>query len=192
MSRGLIERIQAEAVHLGNGIVQVNSFLNHQIDSGLMATIGTELAQRFAAAGVTAMTRVVTAEVSGIAPALATAQALAVPMVFARKQRPLTMREPYYVAQAPSRTKGGLVPLMIAAPYLLATDRVVLIDDVLATGATLAALAELVRQSGATLCGIGVVMEKRFAPGRQQLSILQVPIVSLAVIDLVNNAVQVR
>jgi xanthine phosphoribosyltransferase len=189
--QALVERIQAQAIHMGNGIVQVDSFLNHQIDPGLMAAMGSEMAQRCDTAGITGLTRVVTAEVSGIAPALATAQALGVPMVFARKQRPITMREPYYVAQTPSHTKGGLVSLMIAAPYLLATDRVLLIDDVLATGATLAALAELVRQSGARLCGMGSVIEKRFAPGRHRLSALHIPILTLATIDLVDNVIRV-
>jgi xanthine phosphoribosyltransferase len=180
----LIERIKAEGTYIGNGIIKVDGFVNHQIDPALTTAIGAEFARRFAEVGVNTVTRVVTAEVSGIAPALATAQALGVPMVYARKHRPITMPNGFYLAEAPSHTKGGIVQLMISPEYLVATDRVLLIDDFLATGLTIGAIVDLIRQSGATLCGIGCVIEKIFEGGRDYLGDLGVPIISLAKIDL--------
>lgn len=184
----LIERIQTEGTYIGNGILKVDSFVNHQIDPSLTMAIGAEFAARFARAGIAGLTKVVTAEVSGIAPALATAQVLDVPMVYARKHRPITMPDGFYLAEAPSHTKGGIVQLMISPEYLSATDRVLLIDDFLATGLTIAAIADLIGQSGATLCGIGCVIEKVFEGGREHLSSLDVPIITLAKVDLDGNS----
>lgn len=190
--KALIERIQAEAVHIGDGIIKVDGFVNHQIDPALTSAIGRRFAQRFAEEGVIAVNKVVTAEVSGIAPALATAQALIVPLVYARKHRPITMPDGFYLAEAPSHTKGGTVRLMISPEYLGEGDRVLLIDDFLAQGYTIAALVELIQQSGATLCGIGCVIEKVFERGRRRLADLGVPILSLAKIDLVHDSIVVR
>ena len=189
--QALIERIRAEAVHIGRGIIKVDGFVNHQIDPALTMQMGVEFAQRFAQAGVDGLTKVITAEVSGIAPALATAQALNVPLVYARKHRPITMPDGFFLAEAPSHTKGGVVQLMISPQYLGAGDRVLLIDDFLATGKTIRALIGLVQQSGATLCGIGCVIEKVFEKGREQFAGLGVPIVTLARIDLEGDAITV-
>jgi len=177
----LVERIRAEGTHMGNGIIKVDGFVNHQIDPGLTTEMGRAFAAHFAGADVS---KVITAEVSGIAPALATAQALDVPLVYARKHRPITMPDGYYLAEAPSHTKGGIVQLMVSPQYLSSADRVLLIDDFLATGHTIHALVKLVQQSGATLAGIGCLIEKVFEGGREQLAELGVPIVSLAKIDL--------
>jgi xanthine phosphoribosyltransferase len=182
--QALIERIRTEGTYIGNGIIKVDSFVNHQIDPALTMAIGAEFAARFAAIGIDGVTKVVTAEVSGIAPAFATAQALSVPMVYARKHRPITMPNGFYLAEAPSHTKGGIVQLMISPEYLASTDRVLLIDDFLATGLTIGAIAALIQQSGATLCGIGCVIEKVFEGGRDHLADLDVPVVTLAKIDL--------
>jgi xanthine phosphoribosyltransferase len=181
--QALVERIRAEGRNLGGGILKVDSFINHQLDPQLTAEMGRAFARRFAQLGVVNVTKVITAEVSGIAPALATAMALNAPMVYARKKRPITMTAGYYSAQAPSHTKGGVVELIVSPEYLRPADRVLLIDDFLASGQTIAALAELVAQCGATLCGIGCVIEKTFEGGRQRLAHLNVPIVSLAMIE---------
>ena len=181
--QALVERIRREGRNLGGGILKVDSFINHQLDPQLTAEMGRAFARRFAHLGVSGITKVITAEVSGIAPALATAMALGAPMVYARKKRPITMTAGYYSAQAPSHTKGGVVELIVSPEYLRPSDRVLLIDDFLATGQTIAALAELVAQCGATLCGIGCVIEKTFEGGRQRLAHLNVPIVSLALIE---------
>ena len=180
----LIERIKAEAEYIGDGIVKVDGFINHQIDPELTTKMGRAFAHRFAAAGVYDVTKVVTAEVSGIAPAMATAQTLGVPMIYARKHRPITMRSGVLQAEAPSHTKGGVVQLMVSQEYLGPADRVLLIDDFLATGVTIEALVRLIHQSGATLCGIGCVIEKVYEAGRLRLESLGVPIISLAKIDL--------
>jgi xanthine phosphoribosyltransferase len=182
--KALIERIQSEGTYIGKGIIKVDGFVNHQIDPKLTTSIGVEFVQQFRQAGVHDVTKVVTAEVSGIAPALTTAQALRVPMVYARKHRPITMPNGFFLAEAPSHTKGGIVQLMVSPEYLDAKDRVLLIDDFLASGLTIAAIVDVVQQSGATLCGIGCVIEKVFEGGREHLSNLNVPVISLAKIDL--------
>ena len=182
----LVERIKRDGVYVGGGIIKVDAFLNHQLDAGLMGRIGRELAHRFADAGVVGVTKILTAESSGIPPALCAAQVLNVPLIYARKKTPLTMSKQVYYAEAPSRTKGGMVPLMVSPDYLGAADRVLIIDDFLATGQTLLALVDIVRQSGAVLCGVGCVVEKVFEPGRAAVAAVfpHGPILSLAQINI--------
>ncbi len=188
-----VERIRREGRNLGRGILKVDGFVNHQLDPRLAQGWGEAFAQAFESLGVTQVTKVVTAEVSGIAPALATGMALGVPVVYARKKRPITMPDGFYFAEAPSHTKGGVVRLMISPEYLTPEDRVLLIDDFLASGLTIDALARLILQCGATLLGIGCVIEKAFEEGRRQLAHLQVPIVSLAVVEqMEGEAIHVR
>ena len=179
----LIDRIRAEGRNLGRGILKVDGFINHQLDPELTMEMGRAFARRFAAAGVTNITKIITAEVSGIAPALTTGLVMRVPVVYARKTRPITMATGVYSASAPSHTKGGVVDLIVSPEYLFPTDRVLLIDDFLATGRTIDALAMLVRQCGATLCGIGSLVEKSFEGGREHLQLWDVLIISLAIID---------
>lgn len=191
--QALIERIQREGRNLGQGILKVDGFVNHQLDPVLTMEMGHEFARRFTQFGVTGVTKIVTAEVSGIAPALTTGICLGVPVVYARKTRPITMAQGIYRAEAPSHTKGGIVELIVSPEYLLPSDRVLLIDDFLATGQTIAALATLIAQCNATLCGIGCIIEKTFEGGRDLLTPLGVPIVSLAVIDsMEGDTIQVR
>lgn len=181
--QALIERIRREGRNLGRGILKVDGFINHQLDPSLTMEMGREFARRFAEAGVTGITKIITAEVSGIAPALTTGIVLGVPVIYARKTRPITMASGVYKSQAPSHTKGGIVELIVSPEYLKPDDRVVLIDDFLASGKTIAALAELIGQCNATLCGIGCLVEKSFEGGRALLAPLNVPIISLAIID---------
>lgn len=181
--QALVERIRKEGRNLGHGILKVDGFINHQLDPELTMEMGNAFARRFTNAGATSITKIITAEVSGIAPALTTGMVLHVPVIYARKTRPITMATGYYSASAPSHTKGGIVELIVSPEYLLPTDRVLLIDDFLATGKTIDALAKLVAQCGATLCGIGCIVEKVFEGGRAQLAYLNVPIISLAVIE---------
>lgn len=181
--KALVERIRTEGRNLGRGILKVDGFINHQLDPQLTLEMGREFARRFAEAGVTGITKVITAEVSGIAPALTTSLVLGVPVVYARKHRPITMPEGFYAAEAPSHTKGGVVRLMISPEYLHAGDRILLIDDFLASGKTINALAQLIADCGATLCGIGCLVEKSFEGGREALAHLGVPVVTLAIVD---------
>ena len=170
------EKILAEGQDLGNGILKVDGFINHQIDPSLMWRAGEELARRFATAQAT---KILTAEISGIAPALATAMSLHIPVIYARKTKPITMTEPVYVESAPSHTTGMQVLLMASPEYLRAGDRVLIVDDFLASGHTIAALARLVQKAKAELVGIAVLIEKEFEGGRQTLAHFGVPIESL-------------
>ena len=186
----LVDKIKSEGVYVGGGIIKVDALLNHQVDVQLMSGIGQAFAKAFATSGAT---MVLTAESSGIPPAFATAQALGIPLVYARKKVPLTMSENVYLAEAPSRTKGGMVPLMVSGDYLTKTDRVLLIDDFLASGLTAMALLDIIEQSRATLVGIGCVVEKVFEPGRGRLEeAFSGPLVSLAKIDLINDGEEIR
>jgi xanthine phosphoribosyltransferase len=173
----LKRRIEVDGKNLGRGILKVDAFLNHQVDPALIDDCGRELARRFAGLGAT---KVLTAEISGIAPALCTAKALAVPVLYARKQRPITMPDQIYLTVAPSHTKGRAVELMISPEYLDGADRVLIIDDFLATGETILALARLAQAAGATVVGIGAVIEKVFEGGRAAAAGLGVPIETLA------------
>ena len=178
--KALNDRILRDGQNLGHGILKVDSFLNHQVDSGLMALVGREFARRF---GYLRPTKVLTAEISGIAPALQTGVALDVPVVFARKIRSITLPANTLQRQVPSRTKGGETLLLVSPEYLRPGDRVVIIDDFLASGQTTEALASIVQEAGAILIGIGVVIEKTFEGGRERLAYLDVPVESLAVVE---------
>jgi xanthine phosphoribosyltransferase len=180
----LKDRIMQEGRNLGGGILKVDSFLNHQIDPALMTRLGQELARRLRH---TQPTKVLTAETSGIAPALATAAALDIPLVFARKSPPLTMDYTIVKEDARSRTHGKMVELMVSTEYLTPRDRVLIIDDFLATAQTIAALARLVAKVNARVVGIGTVIEKSFERGRDNLRDVNVPIASLAVIVNMDN-----
>ncbi|MER3459160.1 MAG: xanthine phosphoribosyltransferase, partial [Chloroflexota bacterium] len=175
----LKERILRKGRNLGHGILKVDGFINHQVDPQLMLEAGQRLAERFRSARPT---KVLTAEISGIAPALTTALALGIPVVYARKSKPITMPDAVFLTTAPSHTKGREVELIISPEYLGPGERVLIIDDFLATGQTIAALVRLAVAAGATVVGIGAVIEKTFEGGRELLSGLGVPIESLAMI----------
>ena len=175
----LKRRIRLEGRNLGHGILKIDSVVNHQVDAALMLEAGAEFARQFEG---THPTRILTAEVSGIIPAMATAYAMGLPLVYARKHKPVTMAEPVFVEFAPSHTKGGEVSLMVSPEFLHAGDRVLIIDDFLATGQTILAMARIVAHAGATLVGIGALIEKSFEGGRAALQPLGVPVVSLVVI----------
>lgn len=173
----LRRRILNEGEDLGDGILKVDGFLNHQVDTMLLFLCGQELARRFRSLQPN---KVLTAEISGIGPALMTALELQTPVVFARKHRPITMSTDVYFTTAPSHTKGSQVSLMVSSEYLRPGDRVLIVDDFLASGETIIALARLVKAAGARLIGIGAVIEKTFEQGRELLATLGVPIFSLA------------
>jgi xanthine phosphoribosyltransferase len=176
----LKEKILAEGKNLGGGILNVNSFLNHQVDCELMVRVGEELASRFASDNVS---KILTAEISGIAPALEVGVALKVPVVFARKVWSITLPADSYERMVPSHTKGGMAQLIVAPHFLNEGDRVLIIDDFLATGRTIEGLVGIVEESGAELVGIGAVIEKAFEGGRGYLARLSVPIESVVIIE---------
>jgi xanthine phosphoribosyltransferase len=179
--QALRERIKAEGQNLGRGILKIDSFLNHQIDADLMMSVGEEIARQFAH---TKPTRVLTAEVSGLIPAAMTGRALNnIPVVYARKHKPITMKEPVFIETAPSHTKGNEVNLMVSPEFINAADRILIVDDFLASGRTIAALARIVQSSGATLVGVAAVVEKIFEGGRALITEeWQVPVFACATI----------
>jgi xanthine phosphoribosyltransferase len=182
----LEERIQREGQDLGNGILKVDSFVNHQVDAGLMDRCGREFARRFANIGAT---KVLTAEISGIAPALTTALHLGLPVVYARKSKPITMPDQVYLTLAPSHTKGRMVELIISPEYLANGERVLIIDDFLASGATILGLARLAKAAGAAVVGIGALIEKTFEGGREALKPLGLPVESLVCIQSMRGGI---
>jgi xanthine phosphoribosyltransferase len=180
----LIERIRREGKNLGNGILKVDGFINHQVDPALMDACGRALAMRFAGVGAT---KVLTAEISGIAPALTTAQHLGLPVVYARKSKPITMPDQVFLTTAPSHTKGRMVELIVSPEYLGKGEKILIIDDFLASGATIWGLVRLAQAAGARIVGIGALIEKVFEGGRELLKPIGVPIESLAVITALDG-----
>jgi len=175
----LKERILAEGKNLGGGILKIDGILNHQMDSALMAAMGKEIAQRFSEDRVD---RILTAEVSGIGPALMAGVELNIPVVYARKHKPITMQEPVFIETAPSHTKGSEINLMVSPEFLHAGERILIVDDFLASGKTIYALAQIVQRAGAELVGVVCVVEKTFEGGRDYLKPLGTRIEALATI----------
>ncbi|MGM0155530.1 xanthine phosphoribosyltransferase [Enterococcus sp. AZ178] len=173
----LVERIKTHGNVLGEGVLKVDQFLTHQVDYELMKEIGTVFAERFQGSGIT---KVVTIEASGIAPALYTAEQLQVPMIFARKAKSLTMDEELLTASVYSFTKQVTSQVSISKKFLSSDDTILIIDDFLANGQAAKGLIELCQQAGAKVVGIGIVIEKSFQTGRQLLEEMGIPVVSLA------------
>ena len=180
----LEERILRDGRSLGGGILKVDGFVNHQVDPLLMDACGKEFAQLFASVGAT---KVLTAEISGIAPALTTAIHLGLPVVYARKHKPVTMPDQVYLTLAPSHTKGRMVELIVSPEYLANGERVLIIDDFLASGQTILGLVRLAEASGAKVVGIGTLIEKLFEGGRDALKKLGLPVYSLACITSMDD-----
>jgi len=175
----LIDRIQREGKNLGGGILKVDSFVNHQVDPVLMDEAGKEFAGLFKDIGAT---KILTAEISGIAPAVATGLHMGLPVVYARKRKPVTMPDQVLLTLAPSHTKGRTVELIVSPEYLAGGERVLIIDDFLASAATILGLVRLAEAAGAIVVGIGALIEKSFEGGRELLKPLGIPVHSLAAI----------
>lgn len=175
----LKQRILQDGKYLGNGILKVDNFINHQVDPALMEACGKEFARLFASVNAT---RILTAEISGIAPALMTGKYLSLPVVYARKSKPVTMPDTVYLTVAPSHTKGRMIELIVSPEYLSRGERVLIIDDFLASGATIMGLVRLAQAAGSQVVGVGTLIEKDFEGGREVLAHLNIPIHALAVI----------
>lgn len=180
----LKQRILKDGRNLGNGILKVDRFINHQVDPILMDACGAEFARLFAA---TKPEKILTAEISGIAPALMAAKYLQLPVVYARKSKPITMPSEVYLTVAPSHTKGHNVELIVSPEYLGRGERILIIDDFLASGATIAGLVRLAQVAGSEVVGVGTLIEKNFEGGRALLSYLNVPIHSLVTISSMDD-----
>ena len=162
----LKERIRREGIVLNNRVLKVDSFLNHQIDPTLFQQIGREIAERFKDAGIQ---RIVTIEASGIAVALMAAIELGVPLVFARKKKSILMTDDVYHSSVYSYTKEETYDVTISRKFLPSGEKVLIIDDFLASGEAAIGLAKLVESAGDTVAGMAIVIEKSFQPGRERL-----------------------
>ncbi len=180
----LQDKIRQDGRDLGDGILKVDGFINHQVDARLMDACGREFARLFKEVQAT---KVLTAEISGIAPALMTAMHLGLPVVYARKTKPITMPDQVFLTLAPSHTKGRMVELIISPEHIGQGERILIIDDFLASGATIMGLVRLAQTAGAEIVGIGALIEKAFEGGRKVFEPLGVPIESLACITSMNG-----
>ena len=178
--RLLEERILQDGQYIGNGILKVDSFVNHQVDPELMNEAGKEFAKLFMNFEAT---KILTAEISGIAPAVSAGLHLNIPVVFARKHKPITMPDQVLLTLSPSHTKGRTVELIVSPEYLGADERVLIIDDFLATGKTIEGLIRLAQIAGATVVGVGTLIEKTFEEGRALLESKGIHVEALARIE---------
>ena len=173
----LEERILRDGQVLGENILKVDSFLTHQVDFLLMKEIGQVFAEVVKDVGIT---KVVTIEASGIAPAVYVAEALGLPMIFAKKAKNITMTEGILTAEVYSFTKQVTSTVSIAGKFLNSDDKVLIIDDFLANGQAAKGLITIIEQAGAQVESVGIVIEKSFQDGRQLLETAGYRVLSLA------------
>ena len=162
----LEQKILKEGIVLSDQVLKVDAFLNHQIDPVLMQLIGKEFAARFKDAGIT---KIITIEASGIAPAIMAGLELGVPVIFARKYQSLTLKDDLYRSKVFSFTKQTESTIAISNKHLSSTDKALVIDDFLANGQAALGLIDLIHQANAEVVGVGIVIEKSFQPGREVL-----------------------
>lgn len=173
----LEERILRDGQVLGENILKVDSFLTHQVDYSLMKEIGQVFAEAVKDTGIT---KVVSIESSGIAPAVYVAEALGLPMIFAKKAKNITMTEGILTAEVYSFTKQVTSTVSIAGKFLNSDDKVLIIDDFLANGQAAKGLITIIEQAGAQVEAVGIVIEKSFQGGRQLLETAGYRVLSLA------------
>lgn len=180
----LKQRILEQGKVIGNDIVKVDMFLNHQIDVELLCEIGKEFHRLFASSNIN---KIVTIEASGIGIACIAAQYFSVPVVFAKKGANRNVGDNIYKADVYSFTKGVNTTIGISKDYLNENDRVLIIDDFMANGKAVHGLINILNQAGAKLEGVGIVIEKGFQPGGDALRSLGYRVESLAVIKSIDN-----
>ncbi len=161
-------------------VLKVDSFLNHQIDVGLVDILGKEFYDMFKDRGIT---KILTIEASGIAIACAAARYFEVPVVFAKKSQSNNIGANVYTSRVCSYTHGKTYDVTVSMDYLLGTDKVLLIDDFLALGNAMKGLIEICDQARATIAGIGICIEKGFQPGGDDLRKMGYDVESLAIIE---------
>nr|HCT0560117.1 xanthine phosphoribosyltransferase [Staphylococcus pseudintermedius] len=162
----LRRKIIEDGVVIDEKILKVDGFLNHQIDAALMYDIGQTFYEQFVDQGVT---KILTIEASGIAPAIMAAYRFDVPCLFAKKAKPNTLNAGYYQTDVHSFTKNKTNTVIVSEEFLSADDKVLIIDDFLANGEAAIGLHRLVEQAGATTVGVGILVEKSFQQGRSRL-----------------------
>ena len=179
------QKIRAEGKVLPGGILKVGSFLNQQIDTAFLTSVGREIARLYDGCGVT---KVLTIESSGIAIAAAAGMAMGVPMVFAKKHKTSNVDGSTYSSVVHSYTHNTDYTVVVSSEYLLPGDHVLLVDDFLANGKALVGLIDLVNQAGATLVGAACAIEKGFQGGGDALRAAGVRVESLAIIESMSDA----
>lgn len=184
----LKEKILQDGVVLNESVLKVDSFLNHQIDPIVLKEIGKEFLEYFKEKEIT---KVMTIEASGIAPAILVATKLEVPMLFAKKSEPSTLEnEDQYATNVHSYTKNVTSRVLVSKKYLSPDDKVLIIDDFLANGEAALGLINLVEQAGAEVAGVGICVEKSFQPGHQKLVDKGIDIFSIVrIASLENNEI---
>lgn len=184
----LNEKIKQFGTVLPGNVLKVDAFLNHQVDPELMLHVGQEFARRFAGEEIT---KIWTVESSGIAPAVMTGLAMKLPVIFARKHKSLTLNNNMYVADVYSYTKKTTNRISISKKYVAPDDKVLMIDDFLANGQAVEGMLEIADQAGIQVAGAGIVIEKSFQPGGQELRDRGVRVESLARIkSLADNQIE--
>lgn len=159
--------IRSDGIAVNENILKVDGFINHQVDPALMQKIGEEFAAHFSNRGIT---KVVTIESSGIAPALMTANALGVPMIILKKEPSKVLNDNLYQTVVTSFTKGTNYELTLSPKYISEDDHVLIIDDFLANGEAATGAIRLIRKAHATIAGVGILVEKSFQPGHDKLT----------------------
>ena len=176
----LEERIMKDGIVKPGNVLKVDSFMNHQMDISLMEEIGREFKRRFHDKDIT---KVLTIEASGIGIAAFVAKEFAVPMVFAKKSQSINLDGDMYIAEVESFTHKNKNQVIVSKKFLGAEDRVLIIDDFLANGCALQGLIQIVHSAGASVEGLGIVIEKGFQTGGQIIRNLGYHLESLAIVD---------
>ncbi|MCL1855811.1 MAG: xanthine phosphoribosyltransferase [Clostridia bacterium] len=177
----LLEAMEREGMGKAGGIVKVDMFLNHRLDTGLLVRMGEAFREAFAGSVADV---ILTVESSGIAVAVTTAQAFGnLPVIFAKKGKPATLSDDVYVSRVYSYTRGERCPISVAKALLPQGVRALIIDDFLANGEAAHGLVEIARQAQAHVTGIGVCVEKSFQSGGAQLRREGYKVVSLATVE---------
>ncbi len=177
------ERIVKDGIVKAGNVLKVDSFLNHQMDIGLMEEIGREFKRRFADKQIT---KVLTIEASGIGIAAFVAREFGVPMVFAKKSKSINIEGDMYVAEVESFTHGNKNQVIVSKKFLNAGERVLIIDDFLANGCALQGLISIVESADAIVEGCGIVIEKGFQIGGRVIRNMGYRVESLAIVDAMN------
>lgn len=180
----LEDRIRQDGTVLPGNVLKVDNFLNHQVDPQLMDQLGAEFSRRFADAGIT---KILTVESSGIAPAVMTGLHLNVPVIFARKHKSLTLTDQLYTAKVYSYTKQVTNDISIDRRFLNSEDRVLIIDDFLANGQAVQGLLDIAKTAQIEVAGVGVVIEKRFQKGHKMVTDAGIQLEALASIAAFEN-----
>lgn len=180
----LEQRILDEGVVKEGNVLKVDSFLNHQMDVALIDEIANEFHRRFAGKEVT---KVLTIEASGIAIAYAVARCFGVPMVFAKKAKSINIDGDMYTAEVESFTHKNRNQVIVSKKFLSPGDKVLIVDDFLANGCALQGLISITESAGATVSGIGIVIEKGFQYGGRSIRNLGYQLESLAIIESMNS-----